>query len=64
MVGTIPYMAPELVKQRHKRADTPGYGRPVDVWAVGVVLYILLSGVHPFQLPQQVHFVRLPRRSY
>lgn len=28
-----------------------GYGVEVDVWSVGIVLYILLSGGHPFQPP-------------
>ncbi|KAM4696980.1 caM kinase-like vesicle-associated protein isoform 2-T2 [Rhinophrynus dorsalis] len=39
--GTPEYLAPEVVS-RHR------YGRPVDCWAVGVVMYILLSGNPPF----------------
>ncbi|KAJ8411988.1 hypothetical protein AAFF_G00142550 [Aldrovandia affinis] len=35
--GTPEYLAPEVVA-RHR------YGRPVDCWAVGVIMYILLSG--------------------
>jgi len=50
MVGTPEYMAPELVAQRDRDA---GYGRPVDIWALGVVLYILLSGIHPFQMEDE-----------
>jgi serine/threonine protein kinase len=30
-----------------------GYGKPVDIWALGVVLYILLSGIHPFQIEDE-----------
>ncbi|XP_072102266.1 caM kinase-like vesicle-associated protein isoform X2 [Mobula birostris] len=39
--GTPEYLAPEVVA-RHR------YGRPVDCWAVGVIMYILLSGNPPF----------------
>lgn len=52
LVGTPPYMAPELVRLRHYDA-TGGYGRTVDVWALGVILYILLSGIHPFQIEDE-----------
>lgn len=40
-VGTPYYIAPEML-----RSDP--HGRPVDIWAGGVVLYILLSGKFPF----------------
>jgi serine/threonine protein kinase len=40
LVGTPPYMAPELVRLRHYDAEG-GYGRSVDIWAIGVILYIL-----------------------
>ncbi|KAL4646241.1 calcium/calmodulin-dependent protein kinase type IV-like [Arapaima gigas] len=39
--GTPEYLAPEVVA-RHR------YGRPVDCWAMGVIMYILLSGNPPF----------------
>ncbi|XP_066267181.1 peripheral plasma membrane protein CASK-like isoform X15 [Branchiostoma lanceolatum] len=40
-VGTPHFMAPEIVRR-------DPYGKPVDVWSVGVMLYILLSGNLPF----------------
>ncbi|KAJ3838808.1 kinase-like domain-containing protein [Lentinula raphanica] len=39
--GTIHYMAPEIF------ANT-GYGKAVDIWAIGVITYIILSGDSPF----------------
>ena len=43
IVGTPGYMSPEVL--------TPGvgYGLEVDVWALGVIMYILLCGYAPFQ---------------
>jgi len=48
-LGTPPYMAPEIVIIRNEDYEGPGYGRPVDIWALGICLYVLLSGVHPYQ---------------
>ena len=39
--GTFEYMAPEIIK------DIP-YGKPVDIWALGILLYELYFGVSPF----------------
>eukprot|EP00927_Polykrikos_kofoidii_P036796 TRINITY_DN31040_c0_g1_i1.p1 TRINITY_DN31040_c0_g1~~TRINITY_DN31040_c0_g1_i1.p1 ORF type:complete len:407 (+),score=48.54 TRINITY_DN31040_c0_g1_i1:159-1379(+) len=39
--GSDFYLAPEVIKQEE-------YGREVDIWAVGVITYVLLSGSLPF----------------
>jgi len=53
VVGTPPYMAPELVKLRSKDKKIPSYGLEVDAWSIGIILYILLSGIHPFQIDDE-----------
>lgn len=43
--GSLPYAAPELlVRRRRTNRVSPGQ----DIWAVGVLLYVLLSGTFPF----------------
>jgi len=39
--GTPGYMAPEIFKK-------VGHGKPVDIWALGVITYFLLCGYTPF----------------
>ncbi|KAF4320925.1 hypothetical protein G195_003213 [Phytophthora kernoviae 00238/432] len=45
--GTMMYMAPEV------RARRPYRCTPVDVWSTGVVLFILVTGLPPFNEAQQ-----------
>ncbi|OZC08536.1 hypothetical protein X798_04470 [Onchocerca flexuosa] len=47
------YVAPEILK------DSPEYaGRPADIWALGVLFYVLLFGSYPFNdtTPQRLFY--------
>lgn len=46
-VGTRLYMSPEHLRTG-RSGFNEGYGRAADVWALGVTLYIMTTGLHPF----------------
>lgn len=50
-------MAPEVVKREP-------YGKPVDVWGCGVILFILLSGCLPFYGTKERLFEAICRGKY
>ena len=39
--GTLYYMAPEIIQ-------TAPQNKEVDIWALGVILYVMLTGYYPF----------------
>lgn len=49
--GTAYYLAPEIAN------NTP-YSKPVDLWACGVVLYVMLAGKFPFYGDTDEKFMR------
>jgi len=52
VVGTPAYLAPEVLLNK-------GYNRSLDMWSVGVVVYVSLSGTFPFNeeedIQDQIH---------
>ncbi|XP_077127992.1 microtubule-associated serine/threonine-protein kinase 4-like isoform X2 [Ranitomeya variabilis] len=42
MFGTLVYLAPEVIALE-------GYGRPIDWWAIGIILFKFLTGHVPFR---------------
>jgi len=54
--GTPVYVAPEVLAKKQ-------YGYGVDVWALGVIAYIMLCGSPPFPLDMDPKSVRMVRTS-
>uniref|UniRef100_A0AAY5ERN4 protein kinase C n=1 Tax=Electrophorus electricus TaxID=8005 RepID=A0AAY5ERN4_ELEEL len=48
VVGTPAYLAPEVISSH-------GYNRSLDMWAVGVILYVSLSGTFPFNEDEDIN---------
>eukprot|EP00439_Symbiodinium_sp_Y106_P061291 s2051_g9.t1 len=49
MCGTCYYVAPEVIGLKDGAiCKGDGYGQEVDIWALGVLVYMLVSGMPPF----------------
>jgi serine/threonine protein kinase len=53
LAGSTPYMAPEVL-------DAGGHGKPVDIYATGVITYILLCGYPPFEPDNGIIYLEFP----
>lgn len=47
VVGTPAYLAPEVLRSK-------GYNRSLDMWSVGVIIYVSLSGTFPFNEDEEI----------
>ncbi|RXM36095.1 Serine/threonine-protein kinase D3 [Acipenser ruthenus] len=48
VVGTPAYLAPEVLRSK-------GYNRSLDMWSVGVIVYVSLSGTFPFNEEEDIN---------
>ena len=61
-IGTLAYLAPELFEGEEGGAG--GYSpEPVDVWALGVMLYVMTVGDYPFGTDMVVRGASLPHAA-
>ena len=51
--GTLSYCAPEILQQKE-------YGKPVDIWSLGVVTFLMLVGFLPFDDDNQKEILEPP----
>lgn len=51
LAGSFGYVAPEVLN--HK-----GHGKPVDLWSIGIITYMLLCGYTPFRSDDMKELVR------
>uniref|UniRef100_A0A6V2L7G4 Protein kinase domain-containing protein n=2 Tax=Ditylum brightwellii TaxID=49249 RepID=A0A6V2L7G4_9STRA len=58
--GKIRYMSPEIFRNRR-----PFDGHAVDLWAVGVILFMMVTGIPPWDRPSAVdaRFLHICRRA-
>ncbi|KAI9461068.1 Pkinase-domain-containing protein [Russula earlei] len=51
VAGSLGYVAPEVLNNK-------GHGKPVDLWSVGIITYMLLCGYTPFRSDDMKELIR------
>merc|ERR1712087_677318 len=49
LVGTVYYLAPELAAQSSRVSKTGKVLKCADIWSIGVITYVMLTGRQPFK---------------
>lgn len=64
LCGTPDYVSPEVLSW-YDEDTTPGrpYGKSSDVWSLGVLLYVLLSGCSPFAADDEEELLKLVAKA-
>ena len=51
-MGTVCYMAPEIIKNEK-------YNKEVDIWSIGVIAYMLITGKMLFPVNQDEEMIKI-----
>ena len=46
--GTLAYLAPEVLARKHDKSKSIIYSDKVDIWSIGCMIYVILTGYLPF----------------
>ncbi|EDO18059.1 hypothetical protein Kpol_1045p46 [Vanderwaltozyma polyspora DSM 70294] len=56
IVGSDPYLAPELLNNYHASISTGYYDpRPVDVWSIAIIYYCMITKRFPWKAPRMIY---------
>ena len=59
LCGTPDYVAPEVLTWYEEDVDGTPYGKASDLWSLGVLLYVILSGCSPFSADEEDEILKL-----